>query len=109
VTGGVGDDERAPRRREVAVGHVDGDALLALGAQAVGEQREVRVGVPAALAGALDGLELILEDLLGVVEQTADQRRLAVVHRSRGGEAHQLGGAILLPGHDTIAGDPRGH
>ena len=28
-------------RREVAIGDVDGDALLALGAQAVGEQREI--------------------------------------------------------------------
>ena len=43
VAGGVGDDEAAPRRREVAVRDVDRDALLALGAQAVGEQREVDV------------------------------------------------------------------
>ena len=42
VAGRVGDDELAPRRGEVAVGDVDRDALLALGAQAVGEQREVR-------------------------------------------------------------------
>jgi hypothetical protein len=33
----VGQDERALRRGEVAVGDVDRDALLALGAQAVGE------------------------------------------------------------------------
>ena len=39
--GRVGDDELAPRRGEVAIGHVDGDALLALGLQAVGEQGEV--------------------------------------------------------------------
>ena len=32
VTGAVGDDELALRRGGVAVGHVDGDALLALGA-----------------------------------------------------------------------------
>jgi hypothetical protein len=41
VAGTVGEDERALGGREVAVGDVDGDALLALGAQAVGEQREV--------------------------------------------------------------------
>ena len=35
--------KRAVGRGEVAVGDVDGDALLALGAQAVGEQREVGV------------------------------------------------------------------
>ena len=43
VAGRVGDDELAPRRREVAVRDVDRDALLALGPQAVGEQREVHV------------------------------------------------------------------
>ena len=37
-------------------------------------------------------LELVLEDLLGVVEQAADQGRLAVVDRAGGGEADQLGG-----------------
>ena len=50
VAGRVGDDELALRRGEVAVGDVDGDALLALGAQAVGEQREVRVLVAALAA-----------------------------------------------------------
>src|SRR5437773_1034108 len=33
VAGGVGDDELPPRRREVPVGDVDGDALLPLGPQ----------------------------------------------------------------------------
>ena len=47
--GGVGEDEGAPRGGEVPVGDVDGDALLALGAQAVGEQRQVDV-VAAVLA-----------------------------------------------------------
>ncbi len=42
VAGRVGDDEAAPRRREVPVRHVDGDLLLALGAQAVGHQRRDR-------------------------------------------------------------------
>ena len=45
VAGGVGDDERAPRRGEEAVGDVDRDPLLALGAQPVGELREVDLGV----------------------------------------------------------------
>ena len=39
VPRGVRDDELAARRGEVAVGHVDGDALLPLGAQAVGSSR----------------------------------------------------------------------
>ena len=37
----VGDDELALRRREVAIGDVDGDALFAFGAQAVRQQREI--------------------------------------------------------------------
>jgi hypothetical protein len=41
VAGRVGDDELALLGGEEAVGDVDGDALLALGAQAVDEQREV--------------------------------------------------------------------
>jgi hypothetical protein len=108
VAGGVGDDERAPRRREVAVGDVDRDALLALGAQPVGEQGEVGVGVAAALASALDRLQLVLEDLLGVVEQAADERALAVVHRAGGGEAQELGRALVGPRHRPVAGHP-GH
>src|SRR3990172_147000 len=38
VARGVGDDEAAAGRGEVPVGHVDGDALLALGLEAVGEE-----------------------------------------------------------------------
>jgi len=64
----VGDDELALRSGEVAVGHVDRDALLTLGPQAVGEQRQVRHLQAHALAGVGDGLELVLEDGLGVVE-----------------------------------------
>ena len=43
----VGELEAPPGRDERAVGDVDRDPLLALGAQAVGEQREVDVVVPA--------------------------------------------------------------
>ena len=91
VPGRVGELEAAARRDERAVGDVDRDPLLALGAQAVGEQREVDVAVAAPLRGLLDVLELVGEDLLRVVEQPADQRRLAVVDRARGHEPQQLG------------------
>ena len=77
-------------RREVAVGDVDRDALLALGPEPVGEQREVHVLVTPGHARTLDGLELVLEDLFRVVEQAADQRGLAVVDRTPGRKAQQL-------------------
>jgi hypothetical protein len=100
VPRGVGDDERAPRGREIAVGDVDRDALLALGPQAVGEQGEVHVAVATALGGLADVLELVFEDRLGVVEQAPDQRRLAVVDRTRGGEAQQVD-RLLLDGVES--------
>ena len=83
VPGRVGEDEAAPRRREVAVRDVDRDALLALGPQAVGQQRQVERAVAVAGVRHLgDVLELVGEDRLGVVEQPPDQRRLPVVHRA---------------------------
>ena len=91
VAGRVGDDELALRRREEAIGHVDGDALLALGLQPVDQQREIDVlaGRAVLLRIALQGRQLVLEDLLGVGKQPADQRRLAVVDRAAGEEAQE--------------------
>ena len=98
--GRVGDDEAPLRGREVAVGDVDRDALLALGAQAVGQQRQVEEVVAHPLAGLLDVRELVGEHLLGVVEQAPDQRALAVVDRARRGEAQQVGRALGQPAED---------
>jgi hypothetical protein len=39
----------------------------------------------------LDGLELVLEDRLRVVQQAADERRLPVVDGAGGGESQELG------------------
>src|SRR5581483_160258 len=88
--------ELAPRGREVAVRDVDRDALLALGAQAVGEEREVHVAVAALGARALDRRVLVLEDLLRVVEEPADERALAVVDRARRGHPQHPRVADLL-------------
>ncbi|MNR31480.1 hypothetical protein D3C85_1489920 [compost metagenome] len=41
VAGRVGDDELARGRREIAVGHVNGDALLPLGFQPVRQQGKI--------------------------------------------------------------------
>ena len=72
MAGGVGDDELAVLGREVAVGYVDRDALLAFSAEAVGEQGEIEhAGRGRALA--FDGLEVVLVDALRVIQQTPDQ------------------------------------
>jgi hypothetical protein len=39
----VGHDESAPRRGKIAIGDVDGDALLALGLQAIEQQGEIDI------------------------------------------------------------------
>ena len=89
MTRRIGDDEAALGRGEKAVGDIDGDALLAFGLQAVDQQRKIQ---PLALGAEffrvrLERFQLILEDQLGLVEQAADQRRLAVVDAAAGNKA----------------------
>ena len=93
----VRNDELAARRGEVAIGNIDGDALLALGAQAVGEQRKIDL---AGRGGSLafNGAHLVFVDRLRVVEQAADERGLAVVDAAGGGEAQQIFLALLPRG-----------
>ena len=90
VPGAVGDDELTPGRGEVPVRDVDGDALLALGPEAVGQQCEVRALAAAAQRGLLHGVDLVFEHRLGVVEQAPDERGLAVVHTAAGEQAEQV-------------------
>ena len=90
VAGSVGHDELAARRGEKAVGDVDGDLLLALGAEAVGEQSQIALGLAQPLTGAVNGLQLVFKNRLGVVEQTADQRAFAVVYAARCAQAEQV-------------------
>ncbi len=94
----VGELEAAARRHERAVRDVDRDPLLPLGTQAVGEERQVDVAVTAAERGLLDVLELVGEDLLRVVQQPPEQRRLPVVDRTGGHEPEELRLHHLLGG-----------
>jgi hypothetical protein len=99
VPGGVGQDELAPRGGEVAVGDVDRDPLLALGAQAVDQQREVELagaGVPVPRRVLLQRGQVVVGDQPGVVEQAADQRALAVVDAAAGDEAQQVLAVVVL-------------
>lgn len=63
----VGEDVATSFRGEVAIRHIDRDALLPLGAQAVREKREIGALLPERDARALDRLQLILEHRLRVV------------------------------------------
>ena len=100
VAGAVGHDEAAPRGVEIAVGHVDGDALLALGVQAIGEQGEIEralggIGVQSA-AFTCQRLQLVVRQHAGIVEQAAEQGALAVVHAAAGNETQQ---SLFRRGH----------
>ena len=76
-------------RREIAIGDVDGDALLALGLQPVEQQSkiDVRSGGAVLFRIALERRQMIVENEVLLVEQPADQGRLAVVDRAAGEEA----------------------
>lgn len=89
---GIGDNETATGRSEEAVGHIDRDALLAFGLQPIHQQRKVQaLALGAKFLGVrLERFQLILEDQLGLVEQTANQRRLAIVHAAASNEAQSI-------------------
>ena len=81
VAGRVCDDELARAGREIAVGHVDRDALLAFGLEAVGQQRQVDRRARGAF---FEQIQLVSQDRAAVEQQTADQRALAIVDAACG-------------------------
>jgi hypothetical protein len=87
----VGHDELAVLGGEVPIGHVDRDALLALGRQPVEQQREVEIATLRADLGrvGLERGEVILEHQMRLVQQPADQGALAVVDAAAGDEPQQ--------------------
>ncbi len=86
VAGSIRDDDATTTGEiHVAVGHIDGDALLALGLEAVGEQGEVNLANRnhrAAATRAPRIVELVLGDGARLGQKTTDERRLAVIHRT---------------------------
>ena len=72
----IGDDEAAARRRKIAVGNVDGNALFALVLQAIDQQRKIDRLTAVAEARQIprQRREFIVGDRAGLVQQAADQR-----------------------------------
>jgi hypothetical protein len=87
----VGDDEAPPRRVEIAIGDVDRDALLALGGKTIEQQRVIEVVAARAETPRVLGErgELIVVDGAEVVEETSEQRALAVVDAAARDDAQQ--------------------
>ncbi|MNY03300.1 hypothetical protein D3C86_1359120 [compost metagenome] len=88
----ISDDEAATRRRHIAIGNVDGDALLALGLQPVQQQGVIQVGPIGAEPArvAFQRRQLVLRHLARLEQQPPDQGRLAVVHGAAGQKAQQV-------------------
>ncbi len=92
VAGRIGHQEGAARRGEIAIGHVDGDALLALGLEPVEQERVIEL-VPGAAEFSrplLERFDLIDRDRAGLGQQSPDQGRFAVVDRAAGDEAQNI-------------------
>ena len=92
MTWGVGDNEFPFSSRKIAIGDIDGDALFAFGLEAVGQQGRIKLRVGRAMPDRVffHRLKLILIDHLGVVQETANQGALAVIHTAAGQEAQQV-------------------
>ena len=102
----VGQDEVALRRREVAVRDVDRDALLPLGPETVGQEGELDRRTRAeAGAGRPERVEVVSVDRVRVVQQAADERGLAVVDATDGGQAQEVQ-ARCVRGRDGDHGGP---
>jgi hypothetical protein len=89
------------RGGKVAPGDVDGDRLLAIGSQALDQQRQVGIAAGRSEAGAADREcgELAFGHEPAIVQQPSDQRGLAVISRAAGQETQQL--------HVSSADSPR--
>ena len=92
----IGDDELGAVGGEEAIGDIDGDALFALGGEPIDEQREIDVLALCAdaLAVGFERAQLVIENLFRIIEQPADQRRLAIIDRAAGDDAQQVFGLL---------------
>ena len=91
MAGRVGNNELALVGGKETIGDINRDALFALGGEAVNEEGEVNVlALRADAFGVrLERGELVLEDHLGIVEEAADQGRLAIIHAAAGDEPQE--------------------
>ena len=106
MAGGIGDDELTLGGAEIAVRHVDGDALLALGLQTIHQQRQVDVFTGGAdlLRVFGNGFQMVFVDHLRVVQQAPNQGALTIINVAAGEKAQQLFALMLCQvGLDVFA------
>ena len=74
VAGTIGDDELALRGGGVAIGHVNGDALLALSTEPIGDETQVHFSNSTVSRSARYRINLVVKELLRVKKQAANNR-----------------------------------
>ena len=92
VSRSVGNDELTVIRGEIAIGHVDSNALLTLRLQTVQQQGIVDVvtGITHTFAVALQRIQLVFIQFLTIEQQTSDKRGLPIIHRTGSKETKQI-------------------
>ncbi|MNZ55908.1 hypothetical protein D3C78_738440 [compost metagenome] len=87
----IGNDKFALLGGEIAIRHVNGDALLALGLKAVHQQGQVELFAlrTVTLAVVMQRGELVFVNLTGVMQQTPNQRAFAVIDAAAGQKTQQ--------------------
>src|SRR5262245_15448725 len=110
----IGNDELAPLGGKEPVSDVDGDLLLALGRKPIEQKGEIEFLAQRSVLAGFGGerFELIVEQELRLIEQAADQRRLAVIDRAAGDNAQQalaLLSAQEIVDHKLTGIRPRRH
>jgi hypothetical protein len=98
VAGRIGHDEHSSISREVTVGDIDGDALVALGLETVEKQREIDVTILRSHASrvGLERCELIFEQQLRLIQEPSDQRALPVIDAAARDETQQASTTEVL-------------
>ena len=89
MAGSIGNDELAFGRREIAIRHIDGDALFTFSSQSVCQQAEISSLQAFLLARRFNSLELVFKNALAIVQKPTNECALPVIHATRSGETEE--------------------
>src|SRR5881397_458153 len=90
VPGRVRNDELSFRRRKIAVSNINGDTLLALRPQAIGQQRKIDALATTSFVFALCPFDLVFKCTLSLDEQAANQGGFPIVDVAGRSEAENV-------------------
>src|SRR5579863_2707759 len=80
MAGGIRNDEFSSGRTEIFISDVDGDSLFSFSAQAIGEQCQIYTSFLFIPALSFQSLQLVTQYAFTIVQESADQSTLSVIH-----------------------------